>query len=69
MKNKNILYLAFGFFVGVAVLAVTGKTDVAHEDIEHATYCENVRDGVWPHFKDGNFSDVCPGYVQGTYKE
>lgn len=69
MKNKDIAYLAAGFFVGWTVLSFLGKTDHAHEVREHTMYCENVSDGVWPHFKDGDFANICPGYMQGTYKD
>lgn len=69
MKKSNVAFLVGGVFVGLAIMGYLGKLDVTAEQRDAQTYCENVRDGVWPHFKGGDFAVVCPGYAQGTYKE
>lgn len=45
-KNEIILLIV------VFMLLIVGTADVEDTEQEQIAYCDNVRDGVWPDFKE-----------------
>ena len=46
-----IWYRIFLFLALLAAAGIVGRLDFEDEQIEHAHYCEMVKDGYWPAFK------------------
>jgi len=51
--NRN-----FAIVVLVLLLALVSNMDYEDEKAEEISYCESVKNGVWPDYK-GIYADVC----------
>lgn len=56
MKARQALGLAL-IVAGVVIVGIADKQDA---ELEQQTYCQNVREGVWPDYHH-TFKDECGG--------